>query len=171
MIIRTETTADFEEVFKLHYLAFGNREDESRLIERIRVSEGFVSELSVVAELNNEIIGHLLLSKASVEEKEKTHSVIVLAPIAVKPSCQKQGIGSSLIKEGFERCKKLGYNSIFLIGHPSYYPKFGFQPARKLGFELSQFNVPDEVFMVCELKEGALQNIKGELKYPNSFFG
>lgn len=171
MIIRIETTDDFIEVYKLNYLAFGNREDESKLIDRIRNSEEFVPELSIVAEYDNEIVGHLLLSKAIVEDEEKTYEVIVLAPIAVNPNCQKQGIGSELIKEGLKRCKARGYNIVLLIGHPGYYPKFGFQPARRYGLELKQFDVPDEVFMVCELKAGELQNIKGELKYPISFFG
>jgi putative acetyltransferase len=103
MIIRTETKADFEEVYKLNFLAFGNREDESKLIERIRKSEEFVPELSIVAEINNEIAGHLLLSKAVVEDEEKIYTVIVLAPIAVRPGHQKQGIGSKLINEGFRR--------------------------------------------------------------------
>lgn len=170
MIIRIETTDDFYEVYKLNYLAFGNREDESKLIERIRNSEEFVPELSIVAEKDNEIVGHLLLSKAIVEDEEKTYDVIVLAPIAVNPICQKQGIGSELINEGLKRCKARGYNIVLLIGHPGYYPKFGFQPARRYGLELKQFDVPDEVFMVCELKAGELQKIKGELKYPKSFF-
>lgn len=170
MILRTETVQDFEEVYKLNYLAFGNREDESILIERIRKSEEFVPELSIVAEMDNEIVGHLLLSKAIVEDHKKVSTVIVLAPIAVKPNCQKQGIGSELIEEGIRRCKALGYSIILLIGHPSYYPRLGFKPARKYGLELKQFEVPDEVFMVYEVEDGKLHEINGELKYPKSFF-
>lgn len=170
MIIRNEAVDDFEEVYKLNYLAFGNREDESKLVERIRMSEEFVPGLSIVAEIDNEIVGHLLLSKAKVENYEKIVDVIVLAPIAVKPYHQKQGIGSKLIEEGIRRCRNLGYSIILLIGHPSYYPRFGFQPARKYGLELKQFEVPDEVFMVYELEDGKLQELKGELKYPKSFF-
>jgi putative acetyltransferase len=79
-------------------------------------------------------------------------------------------IGSKLIREGLKRCSELGYELVFLIGHPTYYPKFGFKPARKYGFDLKQFNVTDEVFMVCELKEGKLNHITGELRYPSSFF-
>jgi len=170
MIIRTESVKDFKEVYNVNFLAFGNREDESKLIERIRNSEEFISELSIVAEIDNEIVGHILLSKAAVENKEEQQEVIVLAPIAIKPIYQKQGIGSKLINEGLKRCKELGFNIVFLIGHPEYYPKFGFKPARIFGLELKQFEVPEDVFMVCELNEGELQNIKGELKYPKSFF-
>jgi putative acetyltransferase len=170
MIIRTETEADYTVVYQLNYKAFGNREDESRLVERIRLSNRFVPELSIVAEENNEIVGHLLLSKAEVVDESKIHEVIVLAPIAVHPNYQKNGIGSKLIREGLAGCKESGLYIVFLIGHPMYYPRFGFKPARKYGIELIQFKVPDDVFMVCELREGELNKIKGELIYPQSFF-
>jgi putative acetyltransferase len=170
MIIRTETNSDFDDVFQLNYQAFGNREDESRLIERIRSSEQFIPELSIVAEIDNEIVGHVLLSKAIVRERDKEATVIVLAPIAVKPEFQKQGIGSKLIEEGIRRCKALGYGIVMLIGHPSYYPRLGFQPARKHGLELKQFEVSDEVFMVYEVEDGKLEEISGELLYPAAFF-
>jgi putative acetyltransferase len=169
MIIRTESTSDFDDVFQLNYQAFGNREDESRLIERIRASEQFIPELSIVAEIDNEIVGHVMLSKAIVRERDTEIDVIVLAPIAVKPEFQKQGIGSKLIEEGIRRCKVLGYGIVLLIGHPSYYPRLGFQPARKHGLELQQFEVSDEVFMVYEVEDGKLQEISGELLYPAAF--
>lgn len=172
MKIRTEQLSDYGEVFNLNYLAFGNREDESRLIERIRLSEGFIPELSLIAEENDQLVGHALFSKAEIiVEDENRKEIIVLAPIAVLPSNQKTGIGGKLIQEGLKRCEALGYDFVFLIGHPTYYPKFGFKPARKFGFELEQFNVPDDVFMVFEFTEGKVSTtIKGELIYPKSFF-
>lgn len=170
MIIRTETSDDYQAVYEVNCLAFGNREDEARLVERIRTSEGFVPELSIVAAADGEVVGHILLSEAIVESPEQQHKVIVLAPIAVKPDCQKRGVGSALIAEGIRRCKQLGYGLILLIGHPAYYPKFGFQPARQFGLELKQFEVPDEVFMVYEVEAGKLREIQGELKYPEAFF-
>lgn len=168
MEIRTETLNDYDEVFHLNYLAFNHREDESKLIERIRASEQFVPELSLVAEEDRKIVGHALFSEAEVVDNENRHKVIVLAPIAVLPVEQKKGIGGKLIHEGLKRSKALGYSYVFLIGHPSYYPKFGFKPARRYGFDLKQFHVPDEVFMVYELTEEP--RIKGELRYPSSFF-
>ncbi|WP_328276957.1 N-acetyltransferase [Paenibacillus chibensis] len=95
--------------------------------------------------------------------------MIALAPLAVSPEHQKQGIGKRLMQEGLKRCQNLGYSLVLLIGHPEYYPKFGFKPARPLGLELKQFAVPDDVFMVCELQEGALVRIQGELIYPEVF--
>lgn len=170
MIIRTETKKDYTDVYNLNYEAFGNRDDESKLIEKIRLSPQFIPELSIVAEKDNEIVGHILLSKAEVVDEDSVYEVIVLAPIAVKPSLQKKGIGGQLINEGLKRCKELGFGIVLLIGHPTYYPRFGFKPARNYGLELKQFKVSDEVFMVFELKPGELNKIKGELIYPESFF-
>jgi putative acetyltransferase len=168
--IRTERASDYDEVFQLNYLAFGNREYESRLIERIRLSDQFIPELSIVAEANQQIVGHALFSNAKVVDGKISHDVLVLAPIAVIPSHQGRGIGSKLIQVGLKRCTELGYDFVFLVGHPTYYPIFGFNPAKKNGFELKQYNVSDEVFMVRELKEGMTKKIKGELRYPKSFF-
>ncbi|GKU79452.1 GNAT family N-acetyltransferase [Paenibacillus sp. L3-i20] len=169
--IRTESTADYKSVFQLNYIAFENRNDEAELVEKIRASDSFIPELSLVAEKNDEIIGHVLLSKARVIDNEKNYEVIVLAPIAVMPNYQKSGVGSKLIHEGLKRTAELGYKYVFLIGHPDYYPKFGFKPARAFGFEIKQFDVPDAVFMMCDLNAGKSNNsINGELKYPDTFF-
>ncbi|MBS4200031.1 N-acetyltransferase [Bacillus sp. FJAT-49732] len=170
MKIRTETYEDYKAVYDINVEAFGNREDESNLVERIRESDGFIPELSIVAEKDGKVIGHILLSKANIWKSDKTTEVIVLAPIAVKPEYQKKGIGSSLIHEGLERVTELGYGLVLLIGHPSYYPRFGFKPARSFGLELRQFDVPDDVFMICELRTGELERIQGELRYPTAFF-
>ncbi|MGE6487107.1 GNAT family N-acetyltransferase [Paenisporosarcina sp. NPDC076898] len=171
MRIRTETKNDFKHVFNLNYTTFGNRDDEAKLVEQIRFSDGFIPKLSIVAEDQGDIVGHLLLSKAKLTNEGKDKVVIVLAPVAVLPKFQKKGIGSKLIEEGLKRAKKEGYGLVFLIGHPDYYPKFGFQPARAHGLELTQFQVPDDVFMVCELIDGELENNVGELHYPKAFFG
>jgi len=171
MQIRTETKNDYKHVFNLNYDAFDNRDDESKLVERIRFSSGFIPELSLVAENKGEIVGHTLLSKAKIIQQNVEIEVIVLAPMAVKPTFQNKGIGGKLIKESLKRAKKLGFELVLLIGHPDYYPKFGFQAARTHGIELTQFDVPNNVFMVYELKKGALETTNGELIYPPAFFG
>lgn len=169
MLIRTETKDDYKHVFNLNYLAFEKRDDEAKLVERIRFSNFFIRDLSLVAEEQGEIVGHVLLSKAKIIQKNGEKEVLVLAPVAVNPTVQKKGIGSKLINEGLRRAKDLGYGLVLLIGHPTYYPKFGFQPANQHGIELTQFNVPEDAFMVCELIEGELQRTNGELRYPSSF--
>lgn len=170
LTIRTETKEDYDQVRDVNYKAFGDREDEANLVDRIRDTEYFVPQLSIVAELDDEIVGHLLMSKAEVVDGERKYEVIALAPIAVKPGFQKQGIGRQLITEGLMRCKECGFSLVLLIGHPTYYPKFGFKPARQFGLELKQFEVSDEVFMVYEVLENALGTIQGELIYPKAFF-
>lgn len=169
MLIRTEVQSDWNEVFDVNYLAFGNRDDEAKLVEQIRGSKEFIPELSLVAEMDHQIVGHLMLSKAKVINPINETDVIVLAPIAIRPEFQKQGIGSQLINEGIRRTRELGYGLIFLIGHPSYYPRLGFRPARSYGFELNQYKVSDPVFMVYEVLEGQLDKLQGELIYPESF--
>jgi len=170
MIVRTEEMKDYEGIFDINVQAFNHRDDEARLVERIRQSNKFIPELSLVGELDDEIVGHALFSEAAVKNENNEETVIVLAPIAVKPALQKQGIGKALIEEGIKRCRALGYDFILLIGHPSYYSKLGFKPARNYGLELTQFEVPDDVFMVYELGENKLGRIKGGLVYPEAFF-
>ncbi|UVI32700.1 GNAT family N-acetyltransferase [Paenibacillus spongiae] len=168
--IRMETADDRDKVRAVLVQAFDNREDEALLVERIRRSPEFIPELSILAETSSgEIAGHLLISKAVVVEGDLRHPVLVLAPLAVKPACQKSGIGSRLMEEGLRISRELGYAAVMLIGHPAYYPRFGFKPARAYGIELKQYEVPDEVFMVCELN--GLEGISGELRYPASFDG
>ncbi|RAP77985.1 GNAT family N-acetyltransferase [Paenibacillus montanisoli] len=169
MIIRTETQADYERVRQLNIEAFGHRNDEAELVERIRQSDGFIPYLSLVAEAEEGMVGHALFSKASIVNEAGSHEVIVLAPIAVAPSHQKQGIGKRLIEEGLTRSRELGYPGVLLIGHPDYYPRLGFQPARTFGLVLKQFQVPDDVFMAIELRENGLRPLQGELRYPAAF--
>ncbi|MBP3961317.1 GNAT family N-acetyltransferase [Paenibacillus lignilyticus] len=169
--LRTETSADRGAVWQVNVEAFGNREEEAKLVERIRKSDSFIASLSLVAESEGGIVGHALFSKASIVVGDKDHEVIVLAPIAVLPAFQKQGSGKQLIEEGLSRSRELGYPGVLLIGHPDYYPRFGFRQARTFGLVLKQFEVSDEVFMAVELTDGALLALQGgELRYPDAFF-
>lgn len=170
MLIRSERPQDYQTIADLHFLAFDRREDEAQLVANVRASDGYIADLSMVAEETGQIRGHVLFSKAVIKKDGKEIDVIVLAPIGVHPDHQKTGIGGLLIEEGLYRVREKGYGLVLLIGHPDYYPKFGFEPARPYGLELTQFNVPDEVFMVCEVQSGSLNQIKGELIYPPAFF-
>lgn len=170
MLIRSERPQDDQMIAGLHFLAFGQREDEARMVANVRATDGYNPELSLVAEETGQILGHALFSKAVIKNDKNQTEVIVLAPIGVHPDHQKTGIGRLLIEEGLRKVRELDYALVLLIGHPSYYPKFGFEPARPHGLELTQFKVPDEVFMVCEVKPGALKRSKGELIFPPAFF-
>jgi putative acetyltransferase len=165
--IRAERNEDKEVIRFINDAAFkGNK--ESKLVEAIRNSELFVPELSLVAEADGQIIGHILFSIVSIILDDKEIPTLALAPMAVDPNYQNQGVGSLLVKEGLTRAKANGFEHVVVLGHPDFYPKFDFVPASTKGME-SPFPVPDEVFMVLELKEGSLNGMKGKIVYPPAF--
>jgi len=165
IIIRSEKPEDFKAIYEINKEVFDS-EVEAQLIEKIRRSDNFIPELSLVAEKDSKVVGHILFSRAKIKET----IILILAPMTVLPEFQKQGIGSSLIKEGLKIGKDLDYPLVVLVGHPNYYPRFGFIPARAEGLESSlSMPVPDEAFMVYELKENALKKIKGMVEFPLYF--
>lgn len=125
-------------------------------------------ELSIVAEIDGMIIGHILFFPIHIKAKDKSHKSISLAPMAVLPEYQNQGVGSELVKYGLEKCREKGFKSVIVLGHPEYYPRFGFEKASKLGIN-PPFDAQDEAFMVMELAEGGLKGISGVVEYPDEF--
>jgi putative acetyltransferase len=167
--IRAEKTEDLAGIRAVNILAFNNRENEAKLVEAIRQSSSFIPQLSLVAVKNDgEVIGHILFSLISIETEKGYIPTIGLAPMAVKPQYQRQGIGSKLVIEGLHVCKDLGYKHVVVLGHPEFYPRFGFTPAKLFGIK-APFPVPDEVFMVLEIEQGSLNGITGTVKYPPAF--
>ncbi|MGG7211226.1 GNAT family N-acetyltransferase [Clostridium baratii] len=169
IIIREENNKDFNEVYEVIRLAFMNAEhtdhNEYNLVNKLRGSEAFVKGLSLVAEDNGKIVGHILLTKIKIGNSES----LALAPLAVLPNYQKSGIGSKLIIESHKRAKELGYRSVIVLGHPDYYPRFGYEPASRWGIK-APFEVPDESFMAIELIENGLKDVSGIVKYAKEFF-
>ena len=167
--IRSENPKDYDVIYEINKQAF-NSEVEARLIDTIRHSSNFIHDLSLVALKDSKIVGHILFSQAKIKNKETEKPILILAPVAVLPEFQKQGIGSSLVKKGLQACKGFGHNIIVVIGHPEFFPRFGFTPARKKGLEISfGAEVPSEAFMVYELKKGVLKDIKGIVEFPSYF--
>jgi putative acetyltransferase len=165
--IRKEQPEDFPFVFEIHSQAF-NRSYEAELVNRLRKSEAFIPELSIVAIVDKELVGHLLFTNIKIKNEEQEYSSLALAPISVKPACQKQGIGSHLIQFGLTRSVQLGYTSVIVLGHEHYYPKFGFTPAEKWGIK-APFEVPSSFFMALELVEGGLTGVHGTVIYDAEF--
>ena len=165
--IRAEEPRDVQLISEIHRLAFAS-DAEPDLVLAIRESEHFYPELSLVAESDGRPVGHILFSGISIQSGARMHPALSLAPMAVIPEYQNRGIGTALIRRGLEECKRLQHGIVIVIGHPEYYPRFGFEPARGRGLNL-EFEVPDEAFMVLELEEGILQNISGVVKYPEAF--
>lgn len=166
--IRPEIPADYAEVFEVNQLAFG-QDGEALLVDALRKSEAFVPSLSLVAVLENSIVGHILFTKIKIENVHgNLFDSLALAPMAVHPKFQKQGIGTQLIKTGLYKAKALGFESVIVLGHEQYYPKFGFVPAARWNIR-APFEVPEDVFMGIELVQDALKNVSGTVLYPKEF--
>lgn len=165
--IRSEKPEDYKSIYDLNKLAF-NGEVEAKLVNNLRETKGFVPELSLVAIKDGEVVGHILFSIIHIQTDTNKIPVLALAPMAVLPKHQKQGIGSMLVGEGLKKCKELGYKAVILVGHPDYYPRFGFTHAKEKGLKLP-FDAPDEAFMVYEIIHQALEGIKGMVVYPPEF--
>ncbi|MEG3440269.1 N-acetyltransferase [Pannus brasiliensis CCIBt3594] len=162
---REEMAADIAAVHAVERSAFG-RENEANLVDILR-SNGNV--LSFVALLAGQVIGHILYSPVSLDSDGETRSRwLGLAPMAVSPDYQRQGIGSGLITYSLRECGDRGFDAVFVLGHPDYYPRFGFFPARRKGFSC-EYPVPDEVFMARELRPGCLAGYSGVIRYRSEF--
>lgn len=171
--IRQEQAADFPAVFALVEQAFSDLEisdhTEQFLVERLRKTDAFIPELSLVAEDNSRIVGHILLTKLKIQNEQQEFESLSLAPVSVLPAFQRQGIGAILIEEAHCVAKSLGYTSVILVGHENYYPRFGYKPASTFGITFP-FEVPDANGMAVELVENGLAGISGTVVYPPGFF-
>jgi predicted N-acetyltransferase YhbS len=172
IIIRKEQESDYESVFHLIERTFDKMElsdhREQFLVQRLRKSDSFVPELSIVALKENIIIGHILLTKIKIRNEKREFESLALAPVSVLPEFQNMGIGGKLIKQSHKIARNLGYRSVVLLGHEKYYPKFGYLRADKFGIELP-FEVPKENCMVIELTENGLKGVSGIVEYPKEF--
>ncbi|MBD2495978.1 GNAT family N-acetyltransferase [Nostoc sp. FACHB-280] len=165
--IRCETLADYSAIAEVNNLAFGQA-NEANLIDKIRRSDRYIPELSLVAEIDNLIVGHILFSYIDLVNTE-TLQVIGLAPLAVHPQFQKQGIGSALAEVGLKIANDKGEVLVIVLGHPHFYNRFGFQPSVIYQIE-SPFPVPDDVFMVKPL-QNYQPKYTGKVVYPPTFDG
>jgi putative acetyltransferase len=145
----------------VHRRAFG-KEAEARLVRLIRASERFVPELSLVAEEEGRIVGHVLLSYVDLDGGR----VLSLAPMGVLPEFQRRGIGGQLIRAALDAARDLGEDLVVLVGHPDYYPRFGFTRARTLGIE-PPADFPDDAWMAIRLAPGPGR--RGRVSYPPAF--
>jgi predicted N-acetyltransferase YhbS/ubiquinone/menaquinone biosynthesis C-methylase UbiE len=161
--VRLENAGDLEAVREVNRLAFG-REDEARLVDALRA--GGFARLSLVAEEGGRVVGHLLFSDLPIATHQGTVDGLALAPLAVIPARQGQGIGKLLVREGLRLCAERGHRIVVVLGHPSYYPRFGF--SARLAEPLKA-PFAGESFMALELVPGALQGVAGAVRYPPPF--
>jgi putative acetyltransferase len=127
MLIRPETPADFATVADINLQAFHNRSEEAVIVALLRQRPSYTPEFSLVAEEKGRVLGHALFSPCQVVYAGALRRMIILAPLAVHPDAQKQGIGGTLIREGHRLAQEKGFDAAMLLGHPTYYPRFGYQ--------------------------------------------
>lgn len=165
LTIRPETPLDYPAITEVHTLAF-ERNNEAQLVGRVRASRHYIPNLSLIAELNHTIIGHILLSYVNLIGAEQWQ-IISLAPIAVRPNFHNQGVGSQLVQIALERAEAMGERLVVVLGHPQFYSRFGFKSANRYGIE-APFPVPEEAIMIKPL-QNYRQNFRGKVIYPSAF--
>jgi len=163
-LIRAESENDQDAIFAVNASAF-ETQAEATLVDVLREQARPV--VSLVAEEQGNIVGHIMFSPVILSGNPDL-KVMGLAPMAVAQEHQRKGIGSALVLAGFEQCRKLGFVAVVVLGHPEYYPRFGFSPSSRFGID-SEYEVPEEVFMAMELELEALSGKTGRVKYHNAF--
>lgn len=169
VVIRAERVADRHAIAEVNRLAFGG-EAEAALVAALRDGETFIPELSLVAVADAEIVGHTLFSAVGIRNAGGARPALALAPMAVHPAVQRRGIGSRLVRRGLEIAGAMGHDLVIVLGHPEFYPRFGFVPASRHGVR-PPFAVPDEVFMLAWLGAGEPTGLAGMVEYPAAFEG
>ncbi len=162
--VRPETPDDVEGIRRINTAAFETTA-QARLIDLLRIRGKLV--VSLVAESGDELVGHIAFSLVSMASCPERRGV-ALDPMAVLPAMQKRGIGSALVRAGLDRCRDLGYDYAVVVGHPEYYPRFGFVPADRFGLSCT-WPVPEDVFMALELRPDALAGAGGLVTYEAEF--
>lgn len=166
MRIRSESSTDAAAVRAVNEAAFGSA-TEADIVERLGKRPEEI--VSLVAESGGRLVGHILFSPVELAGHTELR-LMGLGPMSVLPAFQRQGFGSALVREGLSRCRRKGYRAVVVLGHPDYYPRFGFVPASRFGIK-SAYDVPDEVFMALELEPGALRGAGGLVTYSEAFSG
>ena len=163
--IREERPGDFDEVHTIHAAAFG-RELEAKLADDLRpIADPLVS---LVAELDGRIVGHIIGTPVTVDGYAPPVPAMAFGPLGVVPEHQRDGIGGALMRAAIEACRALGVPFVVLLGHPEYYPRFGFRPAFDYGLTFAG-QQPHPAAMALELKSGAMTGLCGEIHYLPPF--
>lgn len=168
-LVRQERRGDRAAIRRVLTAAFG-RKAEADLVDALTASTAWVPELSLVAEENRAVVGYVALTRASVRTAAGDVGLLALAPLAVAPDGQRRGIGSALVRAALQIAAARGERAVVLIGHPSYYPRFGFVPAAPLGLTSVFAQGEHEAsFFALELRGGALKGVEGAVLYALPF--
>jgi putative acetyltransferase len=165
--IRGERQEDLSAIRRINELAFGGTE-EADLVDQLRIRNKLL--VSLVAEDGGQLLGHIAFSRLTLGTQQSRCAGAGLGPMAVTPGRQREGIGSLLVRDGLDQCRQIGVQWVVVVGHPSYYPRFGFVPASRFEIRCA-YEVPDEAFMAMELRAGALRGVTGTVHYEPEFDG
>jgi putative acetyltransferase len=163
--VRHERSNDAVAVRRVNEEAFG-RPAEADLVDLLR-DRGKVT-LSLVAETGDLVAGHILFTPVAIAGGSRAYPALGLGPMAVLPEHQRRGVGSLLVRAGLEECRRAGHGCVVVLGHPEYYPRFGFVPASRHGLAW-EHSAPDEAFMVLVLRADALDGLGGVVRYAPEF--
>jgi putative acetyltransferase len=166
MIIRLEQQSDISDIRELNEKVFGQPQ-EANIVDNLRVNCDEI--LSIVAIENEKVVGHILFIPVTIEDNNDAVKGMGLAPIAVLPEFQRKGIGSRLVNWGIEELRKTAYTFIIVLGHPDYYPRFGFESASRYGIKSQWEGIPDNAFMILWLNKSKMIQIWGKAKYRSEF--
>jgi len=164
LIVRSERSGDVAAIRDVNLAAFETAV-EADLVDALRVQAPPI--VSLVADDSGSIVGHILFSPVLLSGASDL-KIMGLAPMAVVPARQREGVGSALVSAGLDACRQLGFGAVVVLGHAGYYPRFGFVPASRFGIA-SEYDVPDDVFMAVELERGALSGVSGTIRYHSAF--
>lgn len=164
LVVRAEAAADRGAVRAVHEAAFETAL-EAELVDALR--EAARPLVSLVAEEGGVVVGHILFTPVELVGRGELR-LFGLAPMAVLPERQRRGVGSELVRAGLAACRRAGGGAVVVVGHPAYYPRFGFSPAAAAGLRC-EFEVPDEAFLVRELEPGSLDGAGGLIRYHEAF--
>jgi putative acetyltransferase len=167
LLIRPETPQDIAAIQRVNNLAFG-RTNEGELVVALKALQSFDPRLSLVAEREAEILGYVLFFPITIQAETDSVPALSLGPIAVHPNHQNKGIGGKLIRSGQAQALACGFTRVVLIGHPKYYPRFGYRKASSWGLT-NPWNILGDAFMAIELVEGSFQDKGGLVSYPEVF--
>lgn len=165
MQIRPTSPDELDAVLELLAEAFVDEPDVVDLVRDLAADESFIAELSVGAFDDDAIVGHVLFTRAFIETPDGDAPALSLAPLGVVPSEQNRGVGSALVRAGLDACRARGERVVLVLGHPRYYPRFGFVPAIPLGIVPPHPVDIAEAWMVLELEPGALAGIEGAVRF------
>jgi putative acetyltransferase len=164
--VRPEAPSDRAAVRAVNTSAFDTAA-EADLVDRLR--EQASPLVSLVAQVAGGVVGHILFSPLTLGE-HRGLQIMGLAPMAVAPERQRRGIGSALVRVGLQQCRQLGAGAAVVLGHPAYYPRFGFLPAARFGIGC-EYDAPAEAFMLIELQREYLRGVAGTVRYHAAFSG